>query len=557
MRTLLLLLLASCGSVAAQNYGSVVITELMIDPTPVKGLPDAEYLELFNRSSSAISLKNWKLTTGTRNVILPDSIVPAQEYIILCARTALPLLQPFGRCIALSSLSLPNDGSTLSLFNSNGKLQFSVSYSSHWWPAAYRDGGYALEMVDISNYCNETTNWLVAQDVKGGTPGATNSVIASNPDNSAPVIEQTEVNSASVITLRFNERLDSNSVQGAFFDLPGRLITSKKIETPSFVAIQLSFDSPLLPEQTYELTASNLADCAGNLAREIKVPFGLPSEPDSGDIVLNEILFNPRANGVDFVEIYNTSSRYINLNGWKLGTIKDGIPDNLRPITEKDRIMHPFSFLAISSDSKIIEQQYPTHQNRNLLTANALPAYSNENGDVTLVDGKGKWHDYFSYSASYHSPFLTELKGVSLERVDSKKPAYVSTNWQSASAVSGYATPGYANSQGNPVAATDEITIEPEAFTPDGDGIDDVATFRYSQTSAGKRADLLIYDSGGRLVKTLLKNQVMGTTGTIEWDGTDDQGKLVRMGYYMVLIKTLDTSGTITTYKKRVVVALP
>lgn len=557
MRTLLFLLLACCGSVAAQNYGSVVITELMVDPTPVKGLPDAEYVELYNRTSSPISLKNWKLLTGTRSTTIPDSIIPANGYILLCARTTLSLLQPFGRCVALSSLSLPNDGSTLSLFNSNGKLQFSITYTNRWWLAEYRDGGYSLEMVDISNYCNETNNWLVSSDKKGGTPGTTNSVTAPNPDTRPPSLEQLEINSPSIVTIRFDERLDSNSVHGAIFELPGRTIISRRLETPSFAAIQLSLDTPLLSEQSYQLTINNLSDCAGNLTREIKLPFGLPSEPDSGDIVINETLFNPRSNGVDFVEIYNTSSRYINLNGWKLGTIKDGIPDNLRTVTEKDRLINPFSFLAISIDSKIIEEQYPTRQNRNLLTTSTLPAYSNEQGNVTLLDSKGKLHDHFNYSASYHSPFLNELKGVSLERVDPKKPAYLSTNWQSASAVSGYATPGYANSQGNSATSTDEITIYPEAFTPDGDGVDEVATFRYSQTSSGKRADLLIYDIGGRLVKTLLKNQVMGTAGILEWDGTDDQGKLVRMGYYLVLIKTLDANGTITTYKKRIVVALP
>lgn len=557
MRTLLVLLLVPLGTVAAQDYGSVVITELMIDPTPVKGLPDAEYLELYNRTSAAISLKNWKLVIGSRNITLPDSVLPANSYLLVSARSTLPLLTLYGPCLGVSSLSLPNEGATVSLYNANGKLQFSMTYSNRWWPAEFRDGGYSIEMADISNYCNETNNWLVSGDKKGGTPGAINSVTASKPDNSPPFLEQLEINSASAITIRMNERLDSNAVNGAIFELSGRTITAKKLETPSFAAIQLSLDSPLLPEQSYQLTINNLSDCAGNLTREIKISFGLPSEPDSGDVVINEVLFNPRTSGVDFVEIYNASSRYINLNGWKLGTMKDNSPDNLRIIAEKDRLINPFSFLAISIDSKIIEEQYPTQREQKLLTVSTLPPYPNEKGDVTLVNGTGKLMDHFSYSATYHSPFLSELKGVSLERLEAKQPTNQSTNWQSASATAGYATPGYANSQGTPATTSDEFTIIPEAFTPDGDGIDDVTIFHYSQSSSGKSADLLIFDSGGRLVKTLLKNQVIGTNGTIQWDGTDDQGKAVRMGYYLVIIKTLDTNGTINQYKKRVVVALP
>lgn len=557
MRILLVLLLVPLGTVAAQHYGSIVITELMIDPTPVKRLPDAEYLELYNRTSITISLKNWKLITGSRSVALPDSVLPANSYLIVCARSTLPLLTPYGRCLGVNSLSLPNEGATVSLYNANGKLQFSITYSNRWWPAEYRDGGYSIEMADISNYCNETNNWLVSSDEKGGTPGEINSVTAYNRDTSPPLLEQLEINSSSAITIRMNERLDSNAVNGAFFELPGRTITSKKLETPSFAAIQLSLDSPLLPEQSYQLTVNNLSDCAGNLTREIKISFGLPSEPDSGDVVINEVLFNPRTSGVDFVEIYNASSRYINLNGWKLGNMKDNAPDNLRIIAEKDRLINPFSFLVVSIDSKILEEQYPSQRERKLLTVSTLPAYPNEKGDVSLVNGTGKLMDHFSYSATYHSPFLSELKGVSLERLEAKQPTNQSTNWQSASATTGYATPGYANSQGTPAATTDEFSILPEAFTPDGDGVDDVTTFHYAQSSSGKRADLLIFDSGGLLVKTLLKNQVIGTNGTIQWDGTDDQGKAVRMGYYLVIIKTLDTNGTINQYKKRVVVALP
>jgi len=52
---LLVLCYSSCFS---QGYNSLVITEIMADPTPVVGLPSAEYLELFNITGHPIVMKN-------------------------------------------------------------------------------------------------------------------------------------------------------------------------------------------------------------------------------------------------------------------------------------------------------------------------------------------------------------------------------------------------------------------------------------------------------------------------------------------------------------------
>ena len=42
--------------------------------------------------------------------------------------------------------------------------------------------------------------------------------------------------------------------------------------------------------------------------------FGMPDSSLENDIIINEILFNPKEDGVDYVEIYNNSNSFLDLS---------------------------------------------------------------------------------------------------------------------------------------------------------------------------------------------------------------------------------------------------
>ncbi len=48
----------------ASRY-EVIITEIMADPSPAVGLPNAEYVELKNSSGRTLNLQGWRLVTRT------------------------------------------------------------------------------------------------------------------------------------------------------------------------------------------------------------------------------------------------------------------------------------------------------------------------------------------------------------------------------------------------------------------------------------------------------------------------------------------------------------
>ena len=544
-----------CSDAAfSQSYNSVIVTEIMADPTPVVGLPDAEYIEIFNRSPQAISTKGWRLGTA----LLPDSVLTPGGYAILCSRNSAPLLARFGRVWGLSSFSLANAGATLTLRNAKGTLVFSVAYKDSWWASNRRNGGYALEMIDVASPCGETENWRASIDALGGTPNKPNSVAAPNPDRIPPVAERVEISGESQLTIYFNERLDSlASSQSGTYALKGRSVRKSIIEPPGFRTALLTLDAPLLAGQRYELMVGNIMDCAGNRLKETNFVFGLPVKADSGDVILNEILFDPRTGGVEFAEIRNRSQNFIGLKNWSLGNVKAGVPGSFKIIATQDLLLAPNEFMAFSINSKILAEQYPTERPRTLVTLPAMPSFVNDAGGVALRDAEGRLVDVFEYLDKNQSPLITNTKGVSLERIYPERPGNDPQNWQSAAAVVGYATPGYANSQGAGNAVADDFVVEPEAITPNGDGVDDFATIRYSLTGPGRVASVRIFDVQGRLVRNLVKNQTIGTDGSLHWEGQDDQGKTVRTGYYLVLIDSFDSAGNTQQFKKKVVVVQP
>ena len=59
--------------------------------------------------------------------------------------------------------------------------------------------------------------------------------------------------------------------------------------------------------------------------------------------------------------------------------------------------------------------------------------------------------------------------------------------------------------------------------------------------------------SKGILLKVIVNNELLGSSGTKIWNGTDDNSSLLPQGIYIVLIEVLSDDGYINQYKKVVV----
>lgn len=536
----------------------VVINELFPDPSGTPFIPEKEFVELYNTTNQVLSLRFYRWSDLSTSTLLPDVTIFPNEYIILCANADVSLFEPFGRTIGLSSWpSLNNAGDVMTLRDNAGNLIHQVAYNTSWYndQAKQRQGGWSIEMIDPRNPCGEETNWSASVSPNRATPGQVNSVATSNPDTKGPELIAAFAISPDTALLRFNEILDSASVFTASYNI-FEGITASVIGQLSPKEVLLKLTPNLQPSTTYIVTVTQLNDCVGNSINGGGTFLILPEQADPGDVIINEVLFNPRTGGSDFVEIYNRSNKDIDLRNWKLSNFAKDTISNVRIITSDYRILRPGNYVMLSKDTANIKKEYPLAVSSTFLQMASMPAFNNTSGTVILINNKDEVSDRFDYTEKMHFPLLNSKKGVSLERLDFFRPTNDETNWQSAAESVGFATPGYKNSQYLPSDFSGgEVTIHPQIFSPDNDGWQDNLNINYKFDQAGYVGNLTIYDSNGRLVKQLMKNELLASSGTITWDGINENNERATIGIYIIYFEVFDLTGKVLKFKKTCVVA--
>ena len=547
------------GSGTAPGFHELIITEIMADPTPEVSLPDREFIELLNRSDKVIELNNVQLSDGSSTATLGQFSILPGEYVILTSTTGLSDLNSFGKVLAVTGFpSLANGGELLTLRSPDGQLVHSVRFSDAWYQDDTKNsGGHTLEMIDTDYPCGELNNWRASIASAGGTPGQENSVKAVNPDQTAPTLLKAEALNNDAVTLTFSEKMDSLSLANATYTLSnGGSIQNTMVAGPDFKTVQLQVTTPLQTKTVYTITVNNAQDCSGNVIGSNTARFALAEQGDSLDIVLNEVLFNPRTGGADFVEIYNNSDKYINLKGWQLANVdSDGNLANLKPLTNENSVLAPQHYRVLTTNQADIQMNYPRSPDSTFLVMPSLPGYNDAAGSVILINNLGQLMERFDYQDEFHFALIDDKNGVSLERIRFTAPVNNQNSWQSAASTAGFATPGLPNSQqSRGTNGGDNIVLDSQVITPNGDGDRDFVTVNYSFPQSGITINMTIFDKRGQQVKRLVKNDLAATEGFYTWDGTNDSGQKVRLGYYIIFVETFDLSGTKKQFKKPIVV---
>ncbi len=272
----------------------------------------------------------------------------------------------------------------------------------------------------------------------------------------------------------------------------------------------------------------------------------------AGDVLINEVLFDPYIGGVDFVELVNRSEKTIRLDHLLLGSRNDdGSFKKVVPLASQEIFIQPQTYLVLSENHEQVLVFYQSPCSECFLNLDDMPAFNNSQGQVVLLNDSLEILDEMHYTAKMHHALLVDKEGVSLERISLDEPAMEPSNWASASVSVRFATPGYKNSMSSGSHDTqDQISLEPKSFSPNDDGYNDYLSISYQFENPNYVANLKIFDSHGRPVCDLVNNEPAGSEGEWIWTGEQSDGKKSQLGVYVVLLELHDQNGTVKQYKK-------
>ena len=548
---------------SAQNRYDIVIDEIMADPTPPVGLPNNEWIELRNTSATAINLQNWRIGDATSlSGPLPNFLLKPDSLVVICTSSAVAALSVFGATISVTSFpSLDNEGDQLYLRAPNGRIIHAVSYSSTWYHNDLKkDGGWSLEMIDTKNPCTGSQNWTASTHPLGGTPGKKNATDGINTDTKAPQVVNAYTTDNSTILLVFDEPVDrlSGATPAHYSINNGAPITGASTLSPLFNTVQLKLGAPLVSGTVYTVTASLVQDCKGNaIASGATVRTGLPAAPVSGEWVINEILFNPRTNGYDYVEFFNNSSKILDASRLYIANRNtSGAISSAKPLSAVPFYIFPGEYAVVTEDAANLGLNYLVQHPNGVFVIDALPSFPDDDGDVVTLDGQGNNIDEVKYDHHWHFKLLADEEGVSLERIDAAAPSNDSGNWHSAASSAGYGTPTYKNSQSKAITTADaSITLSPLIFSPDNDGHDDILSIAYHFDEPGLVATITVFDAAGHPVRNLVSNAICGTSGYWNWDGLSDTGARLPVGHYIIFTRLFSLGGKKKTDTQTVTLA--
>jgi hypothetical protein len=489
---LLLLLLAVSGIIPAQQ---VMITEIMADPIPGKGLPEYEYVEVF--TDHDVHLKGWVLkdAAGTQGIV-DSAHLGAGKWTVLCSREASIYLNDFDPVVVEPWPVLNNGGDVLMLYDETGQLSDSLTYDNKWHDMP-NNGGISLERIHAEYRCDPSRNWRSSRNKDGGTPGKQNSIYE---EKGPPIM--LDFYPGDPAFLWFNDRIDPFSVHS------GTVLLSPP---PDSIEFRVEGSKVALyhigePDMEYELELNGISTCSGTVLPDTRFSFHRARPPETNEISINELYFNPPPGQVDYLELINVTGDVLTLAGSYLSyETSKGRTDYV--YLDTLQAMAPHEIRVITSDAGIVANAFPSADQERLLEMAEMINMPDDRAWVRFFNADSVMVDEVYFDHLFHHSSITNKEGVALERIDPARSAITNSNWMSA-AFSG--SPTLVNSQFKDAEQV-QVWVEPRILDKGED-----FTIHYTSVPAGSTAAIRLFSFNGMLLKTFGESILTGVKGKIE-----------------------------------------
>ena len=523
-------------------FGTILINEFMSAPNN----DQSEFVELF--AFRNLDMVEWSISDNHLDPVLLNTIsVSSGDFIVVLSDSNMMdildgnahLFFPF------NFPSLNNSGDGIYLFDHTESVIDSLNYDTDWPLTSER----STEKIRQSYTSNGSSNWLLADENISMTPGANNSVMVLDVDGMiildsitySPIPPYPD----SVVTILIPiVNAGVESFDGTFsIEMNDDEIGDGTIPIISMgdtIIIESKIVSSISGLHSISIILDIVDD--GNYENNIAT-FLLPVRYLFGSVLVNEFFPLPDSTELEFVEIIPQTN--VNINNWTirdLGGAKGVLPNLDLSAFTYCLITDDSSFLDIIPDTSIL-----------ILPGNGLPGLNNSSETIYILDHTESVIDSLQYNENWS---LMDSRSVEKYRITdtSNEP----NNWGISVGEAGK-TPGFQNSLFfSDLPSKGSVTISPDPFSPDGDGIDDELRITYSLPYLGAAIRWEIIDMAGRVIAKPYYNYQVGQNGKLKWNGKRDNGKSARIGIYVMKISFQDVA-SIQSWEtvKTVVLAKP
>lgn len=518
----------------AHEFSDLRFTELMIDPSPPVGLPEAEYIEIQNFSSVAINLEGWSLRDEQKTYPLSNYLLPANSVLLLVDEDELDSFSCKHK-LGLNTPSLSNSGKCIQLINPKNQIIDEICYFSDSYKDSRKEaGGWSLSLIDSSLQAYSHCNWQASKQATGGSPGQENEWENSSCSPHDLQLKYLLYHQPDSVELQLDQSLEK-------FQLPQLLQLKSNLEIESMEVgfgnrLQIKFKGEIRANSYLHL--SNLKGNESESPSQIKIELSPPISATNAEIYITELLAQPQDEQEEYIELLNLSAGPIRLNELRIGkydSLFAQIQDP-KPISDLPLYWPPNSRLLLSS------YEMPSECTAICLEAK-IPSMGNSSGSIAVSDASLNLIDSLLYEDDWHHPYLSNLDGVALEKIHSTGPNEKS-NWRSASSTDNYGSPGCENSQ-----HSNSINISGKCFylsnyhiSTNNDGLNDDIEISFKFPVEGYGLRTLIFNESGSFIGEAFPLQTLSTSGSLFWNGSTATGSLLEPGVYYLLLEAAHPS---------------
>ncbi|MFA5668243.1 MAG: lamin tail domain-containing protein [Balneolaceae bacterium] len=239
-------------------------------------------------------------------------------------------------------------------------------------------------------------------------------------DLPVPVIDPLLVNSFSVVSnneidIAFSKDIDATSVSASNFELNPGIKNPASFTTPSANSIRLTFADAFLGGENELSISGGISDLNGDTTlADTTFSFFLYDAFEPGHVVINEIMYDQPSGTQEYVELKNTTNKFLNLKDWKIANDRSDIS-----LSSSDLVLHPDSFIVFTRDPAILVDIHGPGYYVNL----SVPTLRNTGDQVIIYNNNGTMVDSVQYAPSWGGT------KVALERRSSTVTGTIAANW--------------------------------------------------------------------------------------------------------------------------------